>query len=197
MLDFQTPVSVRADASASDSVVFQLDGVTIRVENVAPYTVAGNDGDTYYPWTPSAGAHLLMVTPYSGPNGSGVAGTSKAVNFTVTGPSVQALHVVDAANGDEIAGLIDGAIVDLKTPLSVRADASAGSVVFKLDGVTVQTENTAPYSVAGNNGDVYNPWKPALGSHKLEVIPYGSGNGRGVQGDSITVSFTVVNTGSP
>jgi outer membrane biosynthesis protein TonB len=81
-LYFNTALSIRADASATKSVTFKLDGVTIRTETVAPYTIAGNKGEIYRPWRPSPGRHLLVVTPFSGSNASGIKGSPKAVRFT-------------------------------------------------------------------------------------------------------------------
>jgi hypothetical protein len=57
------------------SVKFVLDGVA-RVENAAPYTLAGDgpkpDGSTdYKPITFSPGSHVLKVTAYSGPDATG------------------------------------------------------------------------------------------------------------------------------
>ncbi len=57
------------------SVKFVLDGVT-KVENAAPYTLAGDapkpDGSTdYKPITFSPGSHVLKVTAYSGPDATG------------------------------------------------------------------------------------------------------------------------------
>ena len=79
-------LSVRADTSPSrvGSVRFTLDGKSFRLENNAPYALAGNRGSTYYPWTPSLGSHTLSVTPYSASGGKGTAGTAKTVAFRVT-----------------------------------------------------------------------------------------------------------------
>ncbi|WP_158305489.1 DUF5060 domain-containing protein [Opitutus terrae] len=77
-------LNVRAETSGTvGSVAFILDGKTLRTENVAPYTLAGDGTGNYYSWTPSVGSHTLKVVPYSGKDRTGTAGTSLQVGFTV------------------------------------------------------------------------------------------------------------------
>jgi hypothetical protein len=170
-----------------------LDGITVQVENVAPFTIAGNHGSNYYPWTTSPGWHVLSVTPYSRSGRGGIEGNSKTVRFRVVGPVLRGLEVVRATNGTALASLSNGSTIDRAIPLSVRADASAESVAFRLDGRLIHIENTAPYSIAGNHGNVYTPWTPSLGWHLLEVIPYSQSDGKGTSGNSIKVTLKVVN----
>lgn len=66
------------------SVRFGLDNKpTFRIENTAPYALAGDRSGDFHPWTPSEGAHTLTATCYSGPNATGQAGTPLTVRFTV------------------------------------------------------------------------------------------------------------------
>ena len=79
-----TQLSVRADTSPATvgSVLFTLDGVLVRTENSPAYAIAGDDGaGDFNPLTPalSNGAHTLIVTPFSGANGTGKLGISKDV----------------------------------------------------------------------------------------------------------------------
>ncbi|CAN5224881.1 hypothetical protein BH20BAC1_BH20BAC1_21630 [soil metagenome] len=69
-----------------------------------------------------------------------------------------------------------------------------GSVVFFLDGKKVRTENGGPYALAGDNpsGD-YHEWTPSLGYHTLTATPYSKSFGKGTEGISLTIHFTVVN----
>jgi large repetitive protein len=77
-------LNVRADANASvASVVFKLDGAVFRTESFAPFALAGDTNGVYNAWTPSVGSHTLLVTPYSAANGTGTAGPSILVHFTV------------------------------------------------------------------------------------------------------------------
>ncbi len=84
--NLQKNLSIRAHPlSGVGSVVFKLDGTQIRVENDGPFAVAGNSNDvTYYQaWKPPVGKHTLVATPYSHNDGTGTAGESIAVHFTV------------------------------------------------------------------------------------------------------------------
>jgi CubicO group peptidase (beta-lactamase class C family) len=79
-------LNVRADPSPSlvGSVRFGLDANTnYRTETEGPYALAGDTRGNYNPWTPTAGAHTLTATPYSGTGATGTAGTPLAVRFTV------------------------------------------------------------------------------------------------------------------
>ena len=82
-------LDVRATTTAAEvgSVVFALDGVPYRVENVAPYTIGGKDPATGAPlgWNPGDGPHTLTVTPFSQPDAAGTPGRPLTVAFTVTG----------------------------------------------------------------------------------------------------------------
>ena len=70
--------------SGVQSVHFNLDsGALTRTESGAPYSINGDTGGDYAPWTPALGNHILVVTPYSDPGASGIAGTPITVNFTV------------------------------------------------------------------------------------------------------------------
>ena len=79
-----TNLSIRAEASGlQESVVFNIDGTDTQTESQAPYTIAGDSGGNYAPWTPSVGSHTIMATPYSEPSGLGSPGASLAVVINV------------------------------------------------------------------------------------------------------------------
>jgi hypothetical protein len=84
MLPIQN-LSVRANTepSSTGSVVFDFDGVT-HIENILPYAIAGDfpQGD-YTPWTPEAGSHSLVMTPYSGPVATGQPGAPLMIHFDI------------------------------------------------------------------------------------------------------------------
>jgi glucose/arabinose dehydrogenase len=63
------------------SVRFTLDGQAQPIANQRPYAMTvGSAGAR---WTPAPGTHTLSVTPYSGADASGEAGSPLAVSFTV------------------------------------------------------------------------------------------------------------------
>jgi fibronectin type III domain protein len=79
-------LNIRANTSPSlvGSVKFGYDSsVSYRIENTAPYAFAGDSSGNYYAWTPTIGSHTITVTPYTGSNATGVAGTPLRVSFTV------------------------------------------------------------------------------------------------------------------
>ncbi|HWR53006.1 MAG TPA: Ig-like domain-containing protein [Bryobacteraceae bacterium] len=76
-------ILARTSGGGIASVAFVLNGSTVRVENVAPYTIGGDSGGDYWPWALPAGSHTLTLTPYSGTNATGTPGQALTVKFTV------------------------------------------------------------------------------------------------------------------
>ena len=83
-------INIRANTAPGTmgSVRFVLDGGAPKTENAAPYTYAGDTpksggGTNYLGFTPAVGYHYLVVTPYSGANGSGTPGAPYNVYFYV------------------------------------------------------------------------------------------------------------------
>jgi hypothetical protein len=74
-------------SSSSIGSVRFVEGTDYRIENGAPYALAGNSGDDFYPWTPIPGNHLIKVTPYSSTGASGTAGETLQLNFSVVSGS--------------------------------------------------------------------------------------------------------------
>jgi hypothetical protein len=81
------PFSIRANTCNGQdvgSVKFILNGAALRTETIPPYAINGDiPTGSYTAWTPSAGAKTLTATPYTGASGSGTAGISETVTFTV------------------------------------------------------------------------------------------------------------------
>lgn len=81
-------LNLRANTSPSivGSVRFGLnDNPAYRIENTAPYALAGDTpvGD-YQPWTLTPGAYVLVATPYTSSNAGGTAGAPLSLSFTIT-----------------------------------------------------------------------------------------------------------------
>lgn len=84
-------LNVRAETSGVvESVRFDLNGTKYRVENSAPYALAGDKGGNYHGWTPALGAHTLAATPYDANSGSGTAGAAMGISFTVVNQALAA-----------------------------------------------------------------------------------------------------------
>ncbi len=88
-----------------------------------------------------------------------------------------------------------------QVPLNIRYNpvTPPGSVVFKVNGVTVRTETAPPYSVGGDvNGD-YSSWANSAtsGRYELTATSYSGAGGSGTPGETLTVTFTIENKGDP
>jgi hypothetical protein len=80
------PINIRADTLGGPigSVLFTINGQVVRVENVSPYTLAGDDEGDYYEWLPTEFGQLtLTATIFSGADGTGSQSDSKQVTFTL------------------------------------------------------------------------------------------------------------------
>ncbi|MFD1141442.1 T9SS type A sorting domain-containing protein [Larkinella insperata] len=99
-------LNIRANTSPTTvgSVVMQLSGRQNRtqIETEAPYALFNDiDGD-YRNWTPYTGTYSLTVTPYTGPKGTGTAGTPFTLSFSVIDqPSGARLNVKEESKSAE------------------------------------------------------------------------------------------------
>ncbi len=115
----------------------------------------------------------------------------------VEADSVTRLVLVRADTDTDLFELNDGQTIDVAslptTELNVRAETEGptGSVRFDVDGaIGVQTENSAPYALAGDSNGDYNSWFPGPGSHTLTATPFSGGSASGTAGTSLTVTIT-------
>src|SRR4029077_18327958 len=116
-------------------------------------------------------------------------------------PALAGMTHVTAPSGSSVGAFCNGTVYDLKNSLNVCAHPVSGvaSVIFKLDGALLRTENNQPYSAGGTkhgneHGCVYYAWKPTVGAHTLTAIPYSKNEGEGVAGTPLSVSFTAINS---
>ncbi len=105
--------------------------------------------------------------------------------------------LVNATTGNQIGLLQNGDVIDksMVGPFSIRAivcNDPVGSVLFDLNGSIVMKENLVPYDINGGTITMPNAWNPAPGVYTLVGRPYSKMNGRGVQGITETVTFTVI-----
>ncbi|HAS41564.1 MAG TPA: hypothetical protein DCS93_13875 [Microscillaceae bacterium] len=80
-----TEINIRANTNPATvgSVRFDLNGSQHRIEGVAPYALNGDNGGTYYTWTPSLGTPItIKATPFSEGGAGGVEGTSLQITVT-------------------------------------------------------------------------------------------------------------------
>lgn len=78
-------INVRANTSTgTKSVIFKFDGVNVRTESGAPFTMYGDAGvGNYNPWTPALGVHTITTVPYTKEGASGTAGALYTVSINV------------------------------------------------------------------------------------------------------------------
>ncbi len=212
LADLPSELAIRANTAPQQvgSVVFDFNGDdNFRTENIAPYTVTGDDSGNYYKIDLSIGENTLTATPYTQRSGSGDAGQSVTVRFTVreaapapvqpppvqvVTPEIASFTLVDARTNEDIRALNNGdtlTLADLPSELAIRANTApqqVGSVVFDFNGDdNFRTENIAPYTVAGDD----NPLDLRIGENTLTATPYTQRSGGGDAGQSVTVRFTV------
>jgi N-acetylneuraminic acid mutarotase len=109
--------------------------------------------------------------------------------------SVASLSLVNANTDADIGNFTNGAVLDISggKTYSVRANTSGTvrSVQFRLNGVAIRTESSAPYAVAGDNAGDYAPWNLTAGTYTLQVVPYSGTGATGTAGTPVSVNFTV------
>ncbi|RAJ90878.1 putative secreted protein (Por secretion system target) [Larkinella arboricola] len=202
-------IGATTDPAIVGSVVLELSGQQSRtqIENVAPYALFEDNNGDYKGWKPEVGSYTLTATPYTGPDGTGAAGTPYTVSFTVVDHlKTVSFTLIDAVNQQPIQQITDGQVLDLASlpsPMfNIRATTNpdtVASVVLQLDGsqTRTQVENNAPYALFKDDGTGnYRTWKPALGSYTLTATPYPGRDGTGPAGIPLTISFQFVNSKS-
>lgn len=201
-------ITVRANTypDTVGSVVFTLNTERVRTENIPPYALGGDMYPSpdmylnYHPYPLPLGDHTLTATPFTTTGGAGPAGKHLTISFSVVElPVITNIRLINA-DTDMPADVGLGGIIyyldDIGT-LNVNIEATTypptvGSVVFKIDGVRVSTENIPPYAMFGDNypsEDLFKPGFIPTGPHTLEVTPYTGKNGSGMQGTTSIAQF--------
>ena len=200
-------LNIRANTSPATigSVVFTLTGqqTATLTETVAPYALFGDVGGIYNSWLPAAGSYTLKAVPYTGSKGTGTAGTSMTITFTIVDKSsntspITSFTLVNATTDQDIQTITNGDVFNLATlpskNLNIRANTltTVGSVVFNLSGQQVRnfTEGLPPYALFGDIVGDYKNWTPAVGNYNLKATPYSAGGGTGNAGTALTISFS-------
>ncbi|HEU5271049.1 MAG TPA: Ig-like domain-containing protein, partial [Jatrophihabitans sp.] len=160
--------TVPVTATASDNVGvtavdLQVDGSTVATDTAAPYN---------FNWTATAGSHTLRTVAH---DAAGNTGSSADVHVTVTVPDTTppTTAISSPADGSSVYG-----------PTTVTATASddtgVTSVSLLVDGSTVGTDTSAPYTFSWN--------ATAVGNHTLQTV---AADAAGNTGSSTPVSVTV------
>jgi hypothetical protein len=213
-----TPITVSAGANQA---------ITLPVNSVTLKGTASGGTITSYAWTkvsgPTAtlsnattanlsvsnmlaGTYVFRLTAKNSSNATASSDITVTVNpaeASTTTEGVTSLTLINASTQKEIKKMTNGEVISFGSlgtnKLSIRAitEGTIGSVVFILDGKTLNTENLAPYSIASDRetstgSTFYNAWTPTLGNHTLVVKSFSGVDGTGTEKASVTVSFSVV-----
>ncbi len=164
-------ITIDATATANDgggsivSVQFFVDGTSIGTVNSAPYSIS---------YTAAAGSHALTA---KATDDKGTHNTSSSVNITVTNEVLPVVNVTSPANN---SNYVTGDIVAVTASASSSdPGGSITSVQFFVDGISIGTVNSAPYTVN---------YTGVLGTHALTAQ---ATDNRGFQNTSATVNITV------
>lgn len=127
-------VAIAANAADADGTVsnveFFVDGVSVGVDNTAPYTAS---------YTAVLGSHVLTARATDNNGGQT---TSSAVNITVGSVVPPTVSITAPAAGSTF---VLGNPVNI-TANAADADGSVAQVEFFLNGVSLGVDNTAPYA---------------------------------------------------
>jgi len=160
--------AVTVTATASDNVGvtavdLQVDGTTVATDTAAPYT---------FSWSAGSGSHTLQTIAH---DAAANTGSSALVHVTATAPDTTnpTTAITSPAAGDTVY-----------SPTTVTAtatdDTGVASAALQVDGTTVATDTTAPYSFSWN--------ATAVGSHTLRTV---ATDAAGNSGQSAPVTVTV------
>lgn len=117
--------------------------------------------------------------------------------LSIQAQTVSKLVLVDALSDQDIGELTSGFNINLNEvgrALNVRAEVNGtiGSIQFSLDSdANYRTENTPPYSLAGDTNGDYEAWTPTIGSHSITATAFSEASGGGDELDALTIVFTV------
>ncbi len=114
-----------------------------------------------------------------------------------------AFTLFDAGQDVAVSTLEDGGVIDLSmfaNGFNIAADPddnTVGTVVFSVDGQTVQTENIEPFALFGDTGGNFDSGTLSPGEHTLTATAYTSAGGQVLGAETITVTVVEDNGGTP
>ena len=201
-------IRANTDPEQVGSVGFELNGERIRVENNAPYALAGDSGGDYFDWTPDVGLYTLTATPYDESGGNGNSGNALTIQFEVineepsecVSPFVSELLWINSLSDTvlmpveevDTLRLYEGTSFVAMEAVVDNCDMRVGSVVFEVNGTAVQTEHAFPYAISGDNAGDFRAWDVTPGVYQITATPYSEANGQGTAGESLTVEVVVI-----
>jgi N-acetylneuraminic acid mutarotase len=149
-------IKANTNPATIGSVKFNLTGQQNKTitESLAPYAFFGdnNKGD-YYAWTPPAGNYTLTATPYTSSGGTGLAGTTISISFTVSSNS-QSVTLLPTADAFVRNGSYSSINYGNETTFFVKGSTSTGyarTSYLKFSLNNISNVSSAKLRLYGNN----------------------------------------------
>lgn len=192
-------VNIRADVEGdAGSVRFGLNGNdNYKVENVAPYALAGDSQGDYSAWAPSPGQYTVTATPYPQSGARGTPGTSLTVTFKVEGTPTQGQSPAPSTPSQypDIASDADLAPI----PAPVGGNACVGGELKRWHGMILTFDGPAAAATGSPNPFLHYRLEVTFfnGDTVLVVPGYYAGDGQGgPEGHKWQVRFSPPLTGT-
>ena len=198
-LDSLADISLRVDVTEPQnvgSVAFKLDGQVVRVENKAPYAIAGDfPQGNFNPWKVEPGTHVVSVSSYSSRGAKGDEGDALTVSFE----AVNLISLMQATAAPTLTPTIQPTVTPpsksptesptlfLRTVEMVLIDVESGKSLDTLtDGFVVNTTIVPKFTVRANTrpkrvGSVLFAVNDDAAYRRENIYPYTiAGDNRGV-----------------
>ena len=208
------PLNIQALTSGNINFVsFKLEGTQslLNFESVRPFALFGDLGENDFKGQKlQPGFYRLIATPYREKpeikfiNGRyryvGLKGNELEISFYLQDaiPEISSLRLKNTKTGESLQTLEDGSQINLAALEEISLNIQAitypniiGSVKFELSGPIThsQIESIPPYELFGDI--IENQFIP--GNYTLKVTPYALTDQQGTQGETIALSFVVIN----
>jgi subtilisin family serine protease len=172
------------------SVIFRMDGKKVNLDNNSPYLL-----QTSILSSLSSGQHVLVAESYTQHSGKGDKHGKEALVFITNATAITGFEVVDHLgnfikelhNGDEL-NASDPQLRNMNIRARVTETHETGSVIFYLNESLFRIDNKSPFTLAAGSSR----WWSKSGLYTLSARPNSNGNGKGVAGDSLAVSFNIL-----
>ena len=141
-------LNIRYNASESNvrSVVFILNGKTIRTESTAPYAVFGNKRDDYFDWIPTPGTYVLTAREYSERRGNGTVLKEETVSFEIVNTMSENFAISYPYDGSEIETSKE-VTISANVPNQSNGRVKDVTVSFYVNGNKVGEATQYPYQI--------------------------------------------------
>jgi hypothetical protein len=141
-------VNVRAefDTNLVKSVLFYYDGRVYRVDNGAPYSLAGNKGNNFFPWepAPSPGKHNITAVAYTEADAKGVILSRVSASFNVIGADVTPPKLLDLKALSPLVADVRNGPATIKLQATLQDDVSGNA--YSLISATLNDGSAFPRS---------------------------------------------------